>query len=134
FEPEDLHHLTDGMAAGRGVVLALPQLANWDLAGAWVTTRLGIPFTTVAERLKPETLYDRFVAYRAGLGMEVLPHSGAPPSAPWPAGCVTPAWSAWSPTGTCPRRGSTSTSSARPRGCPPAPPCSRCRPGHGCCR
>ena len=35
-----------------------------------------MPFTTVAERLKPETLYDRFVAYREGLGMEVLPHSG----------------------------------------------------------
>jgi KDO2-lipid IV(A) lauroyltransferase len=76
FEPRDLHHLTDGLAAGRGVVLALPHLANWDLAGAWVTTKLRIPFTTVAERLKPETLYDRFVAYREGLGMEVLPHSG----------------------------------------------------------
>ncbi|MEU7965935.1 phosphatidylinositol mannoside acyltransferase [Streptomyces sp. NPDC049097] len=76
FDPKDLHFLTDGLAEGRGVVLALPHLANWDLAGAWVTTKLGIPFTTVAERLKPETLYDRFVAYREGLGMEVLPHSG----------------------------------------------------------
>ncbi|GAA1014244.1 lipid A biosynthesis lauroyl acyltransferase [Streptomyces sp. F-3] len=76
FEPKGLHHLTDGLEAGKGVVLALPHLANWDLAGAWVTTALGIPFTTVAERLKPETLYDRFVAYREGLGMEVLPHSG----------------------------------------------------------
>ncbi|GAA3307988.1 phosphatidylinositol mannoside acyltransferase [Streptomyces cinereospinus] len=76
FEGEDMHHLTDGLAAGRGVVLALPHLANWDLAGAWVTTALGIPFTTVAERLRPESLYDRFVAYRAGLGMEVLPHTG----------------------------------------------------------
>ncbi|MER6623390.1 MULTISPECIES: phosphatidylinositol mannoside acyltransferase [unclassified Streptomyces] len=76
LDVKDLHHLTDGMAAGRGVVLALPHLANWDLAGAWVTTKLGTPFTTVAERLKPETLYDRFVAYREGLGMEVLPHSG----------------------------------------------------------
>jgi KDO2-lipid IV(A) lauroyltransferase len=73
---KDLHHLTEGLAAGKGVVLALPHLANWDLAGAWATTHLGIPFTTVAERLKPETLYDRFVAYREGLGMEVLPHSG----------------------------------------------------------
>jgi KDO2-lipid IV(A) lauroyltransferase len=73
---KDLHYLTEGMAAGKGVILALPHLANWDLAGAWVTTHLGIPFTTVAERLKPETLYDRFVAYREGLGMEVLPHSG----------------------------------------------------------
>ncbi|MGV9759336.1 phosphatidylinositol mannoside acyltransferase [Streptomyces tricolor] len=76
FEAKDLHHLTDGLAAGRGVILALPHLANWDLAGAWVTTALRTPFTTVAERLKPETLYDRFVAYREGLGMEVLPHSG----------------------------------------------------------
>ncbi|MET9439711.1 phosphatidylinositol mannoside acyltransferase [Streptomyces sp. NPDC006610] len=76
LDVKDLHHLTDGMAAGRGAILALPHLANWDLAGAWVTTHLGIPFTTVAERLRPETLYDRFVAYREGLGMEVLPHSG----------------------------------------------------------
>ncbi|MFF8405085.1 phosphatidylinositol mannoside acyltransferase [Streptomyces sp. NPDC015684] len=76
FDPKDIHFLTDGLASGRGVVLALPHLANWDLAGAWVTTKLGTPFTTVAERLEPETLYDRFVAYREGLGMEVLPHSG----------------------------------------------------------
>ncbi|MFF9399289.1 phosphatidylinositol mannoside acyltransferase [Streptomyces sp. NPDC014744] len=76
IEVADAHRLTEGLDAGRGVVLALPHLANWDLAGAWVTTGLKVPFTTVAERLKPETLYDRFVAYREGLGMEVLPHSG----------------------------------------------------------
>ncbi|WP_018549040.1 phosphatidylinositol mannoside acyltransferase [Streptomyces sp. LaPpAH-108] len=77
FAPKGAHYLADGLAAGKGVILALPHLANWDLAGAWVTTELNTPFTTVAERLKPETLYDRFVAYREGLGMEVLPHSGA---------------------------------------------------------
>lgn len=76
FDPKDVHHLTEGLDAGKGVVLALPHLANWDLAGAWVTTELRTSFTTVAERLRPETLYDRFVAYREGLGMEVLPHSG----------------------------------------------------------
>jgi len=76
FDPKDVHYLTDGIASDRGVILALPHMANWDLAGAWVTTALETPFTTVAERLKPETLYDRFVAYREGLGMEVLPHSG----------------------------------------------------------
>ncbi len=72
----DAHRLTDGLDSGRGVILALPHLGNWDLAGAWVTTDLKVPFTTVAERLKPESLYDRFVAYREGLGMEVLPHTG----------------------------------------------------------
>ncbi|MFF4357878.1 phosphatidylinositol mannoside acyltransferase [Streptomyces sp. NPDC001604] len=76
FDPKDVHYLTDGIASDQGVILALPHMANWDLAGAWVTTELETPFTTVAERLKPETLYDRFVAYREGLGMEVLPHSG----------------------------------------------------------
>ncbi|MER6471746.1 phosphatidylinositol mannoside acyltransferase [Streptomyces collinus] len=76
FDPKDIHRLTDALASGQGVILALPHLANWDLAGAWVTTALRTPFTTVAERLRPETLYDRFVAYREGLGMEVLPHSG----------------------------------------------------------
>ncbi|MDJ0381060.1 phosphatidylinositol mannoside acyltransferase [Streptomyces sp. G-G2] len=75
-EMRDEHVLLDGMAAGRGVIIALPHLANWDLAGAWVTSHHGIAFTTVAERLKPESLYDRFVAYRESLGMEVLPHSG----------------------------------------------------------
>lgn len=73
---EELHRLTDGIASGRGVILALPHMANWDLAGAWVTTELATPLTTVAERLRPEKLYDRFVAYREGLGMEVLPHHG----------------------------------------------------------
>ncbi|MFJ2113742.1 MULTISPECIES: phosphatidylinositol mannoside acyltransferase [unclassified Streptomyces] len=66
----------DHLAAGRGVVLALPHMANWDLAGAWLTRAHDVPFTTVAERLKPASLYDRFVAYRQSLGMEVLPHDG----------------------------------------------------------
>ncbi|MEV8536091.1 phosphatidylinositol mannoside acyltransferase [Streptomyces sp. NPDC051211] len=73
---EDDHILREALASGRGVIVALPHLANWDLAGAWATTHLGLPFTTVAERLKPESLFDRFVAYRESLGMEVLPHNG----------------------------------------------------------
>ena len=76
FAPKDLHYLTEGLAAGNGVILALPHMANWDLAGAWATTELKTPFTTVQERLKPESLYDRFVAYRESLGMHVLPHTG----------------------------------------------------------
>ncbi|MFF8270212.1 phosphatidylinositol mannoside acyltransferase [Streptomyces sp. NPDC016562] len=74
FQDENL--LREALASGRGVIVALPHLANWDLAGAWAIGHIGVPFTTVAERLKPETLYDRFVAYRESLGMEVLPHSG----------------------------------------------------------
>jgi KDO2-lipid IV(A) lauroyltransferase len=59
------------MAAGRGAILALPHSGNWDHAGAWVALQ-GYPFATVAERLKPESLFDRFVAVRERLGMEVI--------------------------------------------------------------
>ncbi|MFJ8042305.1 phosphatidylinositol mannoside acyltransferase [Kitasatospora sp. NPDC096147] len=72
-----LERLDEALASGRGAVVALPHMANWDLAGAWVAAVAGHPFTTVAERLKPESLFDRFVAYREGLGMEVLPLTGA---------------------------------------------------------
>ncbi|GAB2853869.1 phosphatidylinositol mannoside acyltransferase [Actinocorallia aurea] len=65
----------DAMAEGRGVVVALPHMGNYDHAGAWVGTQ-GYPITTVAERLKPESLYKRFLAYRESLGFEVLPLTG----------------------------------------------------------
>lgn len=65
------------LAAGRGVVAVLGHFGNWDHGGAWVATR-GVRLTTVAERLRPESLYDRFVAYRESLGMEVLPLTGGP--------------------------------------------------------
>lgn len=64
--------LRDAHASGRGVVAVLPHMANWDWAGAWACAT-GMPLTTVAERLRPERLYDEFVAYRASLGMEILP-------------------------------------------------------------
>ena len=69
--------LRAAVAAPSGTVLALPHSGNWDHAGAWCTCT-GVPFTTVAERLRPERLYDRFVAFREGLGMEVLPLTGGP--------------------------------------------------------
>ena len=69
--------LFEALEQGRGVVAALPHSGNWDLAGLWFVAtqaRLGRParFTTVVERLHPESLFRRFVAYREGLGFEVL--------------------------------------------------------------
>ena len=71
----DEHRLRASVARGRGTILALPHSGNWDHAGAWCGAT-GVPFTTVAERLKPESLYDRFVSFRESLGMEVLPLTG----------------------------------------------------------
>ena len=64
-----------GRAAGRGVVMALPHSGNWDMAGVWLVHKHGT-FTTVAERLKPESLYRRFIDYRETLGFEMLPLTG----------------------------------------------------------
>ncbi|MER7891334.1 phosphatidylinositol mannoside acyltransferase [Micromonospora sp. NPDC094482] len=72
--------LAADVAAGRGAVVALPHAGNWDAAGAWVAAT-GWPITTVAERLKPEGVYKRFLAFRQSLGMEILPtHGGARPA------------------------------------------------------
>jgi phosphatidylinositol dimannoside acyltransferase len=64
------------LAEGRGVVFALPHMGNWEVAGAWIIARGAGKFTTVAERLKPESVYLRFLAFRESLGFEVLPASG----------------------------------------------------------
>jgi len=64
--------LASAVEEGRGVILALPHAGNWDLAGAWVVKQ-GWPLVAVAERLRPESLFQRFVAYRESLGMEILP-------------------------------------------------------------
>jgi lauroyl/myristoyl acyltransferase len=68
-------HVRAGIQAGKGVVVALPHSGNWDVAGLWLVQQ-GFPFTTVAERLEPASLFDRFVAYRESLGMRVLPLTG----------------------------------------------------------
>ncbi|MCW2541185.1 MAG: phosphatidylinositol mannoside acyltransferase [Frankiales bacterium] len=68
-------HIHRAASHGRGVILALPHSGNWEVAGIWLVDQ-GFPFTTVAERLKPESLFDQFVAYREGLGMQVIPLTG----------------------------------------------------------
>jgi KDO2-lipid IV(A) lauroyltransferase len=78
-----VEHLDRALAQGRGAVCALTHSGNWDMAGVWLVEALrrrGRPatFTTVAERLRPESLYDRFVAYRRSLGFEVLPADSGP--------------------------------------------------------
>ena len=63
--------LTEPMRDGRGVVIALPHAGNWDHAGAYFCG-MGFPLVTVAERVKPEALFNKFLEYRQNMGMEVL--------------------------------------------------------------
>lgn len=66
-----LERVQPRLDAGEAVVLALSHMGNWDLAGAWATVHLA-PVTTVAERLRPEELFQRFRSFREGLGMTIL--------------------------------------------------------------
>lgn len=70
-----LGHITRAQAEGRGVILALPHSGNWDIGGLSMVKLVG-GITTVAERLEPESVFRRFVAYRESLGFEVLPLTG----------------------------------------------------------
>jgi KDO2-lipid IV(A) lauroyltransferase len=63
--------LTGPLDAGRGVVVALPHSGNWDHAAAYFLGR-GYKAATVAERLKPERVFQAFLKYREELGLEVL--------------------------------------------------------------
>ncbi|KGN38596.1 phosphatidylinositol mannoside acyltransferase [Knoellia subterranea] len=67
--------------ADGSLVCFLGHMGNWDLAGAWGAVHLG-PVTTVAERLKPEEVFEEFLAFRTGLGMTIHPLTGGP--APFP--------------------------------------------------
>lgn len=84
-DPELMERLDEGVVGreyvdatldrGKGLILTLPHSGNWDMAGMWFVLRYS-GFTTVAERLKPEALYDAFVDYRESLGFEVLAATG----------------------------------------------------------
>jgi phosphatidylinositol dimannoside acyltransferase len=72
-QDDELHKV---MADGKGMILALPHTGNWDAAAAWLVSH-GHKLVVVAERLKPEGVFEQFVAYREKLGMEVIPLTGA---------------------------------------------------------
>ena len=67
--------LLDAIEAKTGVIVSLPHAGNWDHAGAYFCAK-GVRLVTVAEHLKPEKLFLKFLAYRQAMGMEVLPLDG----------------------------------------------------------
>jgi len=69
------HLLLDAISAKTGVIVTLPHAGNWDHAGAYFSGK-GINLVTVAEHLKPEKLFLKFLSYRQAMGMEVLPLDG----------------------------------------------------------
>ncbi|MEV0360956.1 phosphatidylinositol mannoside acyltransferase [Nocardia sp. NPDC050697] len=72
---EGREHLDAALERGKGMLLVLPHTGNWDMAGVWLVQNYG-RLSTVMERLKPESLFERFVAYRESLGFEIFPLTG----------------------------------------------------------
>jgi lauroyl/myristoyl acyltransferase len=75
FSVEGFEHIEQGIAAGRGVILALPHLGGWEWAGRWLADR-GYDVHAVAEVLGDEQVTDIFIELRARLGMTVIPLDG----------------------------------------------------------
>ncbi|MEY3995225.1 MAG: hypothetical protein RL690_621 [Actinomycetota bacterium] len=67
--------LMDAVAAGNGAIVTLPHCGNYDHAAAYFCAR-GAKIVTVAEHLKPEKLFKKFMQYRSDFGMESLPLDG----------------------------------------------------------
>jgi lauroyl/myristoyl acyltransferase len=57
---------------GKGAIVVVGHLGNWDAAGAWVGAT-GRKLVTVAEVLKPRRMFDFFADHRAKLGMTIFP-------------------------------------------------------------
>jgi phosphatidylinositol dimannoside acyltransferase len=64
--------LDEVLARGKGAVVVVSHLGNWDAGGAWVGAS-GRRLVTVAEVLKPRRMFDFFAAHRARLGMTIFP-------------------------------------------------------------
>lgn len=75
---ENFKRTLENLRNGRGVIFALPHMGNFEQAGAWVIANGAGSFTTVAERLSIDSVYERWLKFRAELGFEVIPTSGGP--------------------------------------------------------
>jgi KDO2-lipid IV(A) lauroyltransferase len=66
--------ISDALMDG-GAVLTLPHSGNWDLAGAWAADEFG-SLCTVAERLRPEGVFQKFLKMRRDRGISLMPLTG----------------------------------------------------------
>ena len=65
--------LRDPILSKQGCIVALPHAGNWDHAAAYFCST-GITLTAVVEKLKPEAIFKKFLAYRQSIGIEAISH------------------------------------------------------------
>jgi phosphatidylinositol dimannoside acyltransferase len=72
FRSPTQNNLFDVTKRGKGAIVVVGHLGNWDAAGAWVGAS-GFSLVTVAEVLRPRRMFDFFAEHRARLGMTIYP-------------------------------------------------------------
>jgi len=73
FQANGAENIANAIAAGRGCIVALPHMGNWDAAGKWVAGHWKI--VAAAEVLRPRRMYELFLQHRRDLGLEIVPVS-----------------------------------------------------------
>ncbi len=73
---EGLHYIEEARDGGRGMVIALPHMGNWEYA-APVASRVGIEVVAVAENLRNTRIRDWFVRMRNSMGIGIVLATGA---------------------------------------------------------
>ncbi len=80
IQVDNFHHVSEGLAAGNGVILALPHLGGWEWAAFWLTEIKRVPVSAVVEAIEPPQLGDWFAELRQAFGLEIItlgPSAGA---------------------------------------------------------
>ena len=69
---DNFDHVSDGLDAGNGVILALPHLGGWEWAAFWLTEVKRVPVSAVAEAIEPPELGEWFIELRRAFGLEII--------------------------------------------------------------
>lgn len=72
---EGLDRVLAARDAGKGMILGLPHMGNWEVAAPVAVTR-AIPLVAVAERLANQRITDWFTYMRAQAGIEIVLATG----------------------------------------------------------
>jgi lauroyl/myristoyl acyltransferase len=72
FVANGLENIDRALEAGRGAILALPHMGNWDVAGHFLCIN-GYPLAAVAEQLRPRSVFELFLRHRRALGLRIVP-------------------------------------------------------------